>query len=614
MKLLNKYLENEPLRIICGLALFVPALVLDYLEFGIPALVLYILALFASGIAVFRDAVMGIIRLDFLDEKFLMTIASVGAMIIGEYSEGVAVMLFFLVGEYFEHRATRSARNSIKGLVEICPDTARVIIEGEECEVDSEDVECGSVIIVRPGERVPLDAVIIDGECELDTSALTGESVPRSVTVGDEISSGMVVLGGTVKARTLRIAEESRAARVLSLVEEASDRKSREESFITSFSRYYTPAVIVLALLMATLPPLFNLLDFGEAVYRALSFLVVSCPCALVISVPMAFFGGIGKAASRGVLFKGGNIFAPTSRLKTVIFDKTGTLTTGEFSVVEVKPEVISEDELLLFAASAEHNSNHPIARGIAEAKPEHLIPDSSTELVGRGIVAYIEGKRIAVGNSALMRDEGVMAGLEDGSGIVYVSHDGEYRGYIRVLDTVKPEAKAALDELRALGVRRTLILSGDREESVTPVAEALGIDRVYAELLPEEKYRILEKIIAEGDGVMYVGDGINDAPCLKRADVGVAMGERGQDSAIEAADLVIMSDNLERLSEAIKVARKTIRISKQNIVFAIGVKLLALGLVATSLAGMWLAVFADVGVAVLAILNSMRTLAGKKK
>ncbi len=613
MKLFKQYIANAPLRITCGLVLFVTALILDFLGAQVAAVVLYILALLAAGVTVFRDAIVGVMRLDFLDEKFLMTIASVGAMIIGEYSEGVAVMLFFLVGEYFEHRATQSARNSIKSLMDICPDTARVIIDGAECEADCEDVEIGSIIIIRPGERVPIDAVITDGSCELDTSALTGESVPRSVTVGDEIDSGTVILGGTVKAKTLRIAEDSRASRVLSLVEDASDRKSREESFITAFSRYYTPCVIALALLMATVPPLFSLIDFGEAVYRALSFLVVSCPCALVISVPMAFFGGIGKAASRGVLYKGGNIFAPAARTKTVIFDKTGTLTTGEFSVVELKPVGITEGELLLLAASAEYNSNHPIARGIAKSVKKHIVAESMTELVGRGVVAVIDGKRVAVGNAALMKEQGVTLNLPLGVGIIYVATDGEYRGYIRVEDTVKPEARAALDELRRLGVKRTYILSGDREESVRPVAEALGIDKVYAGLLPEDKYRILEEIIGEG-GVMYVGDGINDAPCLARADVGVAMGERGQDSAIEAADIVIMSDNLERLPEAMKIARKTIRISKQNIVFAIGIKLLALALVATSLAGMWLAVFADVGVAVLAILNSMRTLAGKRE
>lgn len=614
MKLFRKYLASEPIRIICGLLLFVPALIFDNLGYEIAAVVLYISALVASGIAVFRDAAMGILRRDFLDEKFLMTIASVGAVIIGEYSEGVAVMLFFLVGEYFEHRATQSARNSIKSLMDICPDTARVVIGDGESEVDTEDVEVGTIILIRPGERVPIDAVITEGSCEVDTSALTGEAVPRPVTIGDEINSGTVVLGGAVKAQTLRIAEESRASRVLSLVEDASDRKSREESFITAFSRYYTPAVIVLALLMATVPPILNLLDFGEAVYRALSFLVVSCPCALVISVPMAFFGGIGRAASRGVLYKGGNIFAPTARTKTVVFDKTGTLTTGEFSVVEVCPVKLTEGELLTVAASAEHNSNHPIARGIAASVENHITTDSSTELVGRGIEAVLGGKRVAVGNAALMREEGIAVDLPLGVGIIYVAIDGEYAGYIRVEDTVKPEARQALDELRRLGVKRTYILSGDREESIAPVAEALGIDKVYAELLPEDKYLILEEIIRDGGGVMYVGDGINDAPCLARADVGVAMGERGQDSAIEAADLVIMSDNLERLPDAMKIARKTLSISKQNIVFAIGIKLLAIILVATSLAGMWLAVFADVGVAVLAILNAMRTLLGKKK
>lgn len=614
MKMLKAYLKNEPLRIITGLILFFTALTLDLLHIPIAPLVIYILALLVSGITVFLDAIRGILRRDFLDEKFLMSIASIGAMIIGEPTEGVAVMLFFLVGEYFEHRATQRARGSIRSLMEICPDTARVVVGEEESIEDAEDVAEGSIIRIRPGERVPIDAVIIDGVAELDTSALTGEAMPRPVGVGDEIDSGVVVLGGVLTARTIRVAEESRASRVLSLVEDATERKSREESFITVFSRYYTPIVIVLALLMATIPPLFSLISFESAVYRALSFLVVSCPCALVISVPMAFFGGIGGAASRGILYKGGNVFSAVARAGSVVFDKTGTLTTGEFSIAKVHAVGIDEDELLRLVASAEHSSNHPIAECLKAAHPAPPAADSLEDVVGKGIVAQVSGKRVAVGNEALMSEVGaVITEVERGS--VFVAIDGVYRGCIVLTDTIKPEAEDAIKSLRSLGARYSIILSGDNRESVGNVASKLGIDEVHAELLPEDKYRELESIIDKRRGsTLYVGDGINDAPCLARADVGIAMGERGSDSAIESADVVIMSDNLSRIPEAIRIARKTVRIAKENIFFAIGIKAAVLLLVALNLAGMWLAVFADVGVAVLAILNSMRTMMGKNK
>ncbi len=607
-------MKNEPLRIISGLLLFVAALVLDFLKLPVAPLVFYIAALIVSGIGVFLDAVRGILRLDLLDEKFLMSAASVGAMIIGEPAEGVAGMLFFLVGEYFEHRATKRARGSIRALMEICPDTARVLADGVESVEDAEDVPVGSVIVIRPGERVPIDAVVISGAAELDTSALTGEAVPRPVTVGDTIDSGVVVLGGVLSARTLRVAEESRAARVLSLVEDATERKSREESFITVFSRYYTPIVMVLAVIMATVPPLFSLISWESAVYRALSFLVVSCPCALVISVPMAFFGGIGGAASRGILYKGGNVFSAVASARCVVFDKTGTLTTGEFSISEVKSVGITEGELLRLVAAAEYGSNHPIAVCLKAAYPNPPKADSLTDVVGKGIVAVIEGKSVAVGNSLLMKEVGAVV-TDAQERAVLVAVDGAYSGYISLADRVKPEAKAVLSDLGALGVRHTALLSGDGKESVLAVGDALGIDEVHYGLLPEDKYSHLERIISENKGsTIYVGDGINDAPCLARADVGVAMGERGTDSAIESADLVIMADNLGRIPDAVRIARKTVRIAKENIIFAIGIKAAVLLLVALNLAGMWLAVFADVGVAVLAILNSMRTMMGKKQ
>ncbi|MBR2930786.1 MAG: cadmium-translocating P-type ATPase [Clostridia bacterium] len=579
-------------------------------------IIIYIIDMILVGWPIFVDAIRGIIRGDVFDEKLLMLIASVGAMIIGERSEGVGVLLFFLVGEYFEHRATRAARSSIKSLMEIRPDTARVITDGVEEEVDAEDVEIGSLISIRVGERIPIDCIVVSGEAEVDTSALTGESLPRPIREGDKIESGTVLLGATVVAKTLRTSDESRASRILELVEEASDRKSREESFITSFSRYYTPTVIALALIMAVVPSVFGWLTPSDAIYRALSFLVVSCPCALVISVPMAFFGGIGGAARRGVLYKGGNVFAPIARAECAVFDKTGTLTNGVLSLAEAHPIGISEAELIKLAASAEQQSNHPIARGIVGAHSEALYPiDETAEHIGKGVVATLECGKVAVGTERLMAELGVVCQHTDAPGTVHVAYNDSYVGYLVLKDSIKEEARAALAELSRLGVRHFAILSGDRLESVQSVAAELRIDVVHAELLPEEKYARLESLEEKYKrGVIYVGDGINDAPCLARASVGIAMGDSGSDSAIEQADVVIMSDKLDRIATARRLAKKTVGIAKQNIVFAIGVKLLALGLVALNLVGMWMAVLADVGVAVLCILNSMRTLGTKTK
>ena len=612
---IRSFFKSEPQRIITGLALFVAALVLSALNLPILSTVFYILTILIAGAPVFIDAAKGILRRDFLDEKFLMCLASIGASVIGEMTEGAAVMLFFLVGQYFEHKATRAARSSIRSLMEIRPDTATVITDEGECEVDAEDVEIGSLILVKPGERVAVDAIVESGYAEADTSAISGESVPRAIKAGDRIDSGAVILGAAITARSIRSCEDSCASRILSLVEEASDRKSREESFITVFSRYYTPIVTVLALLMAVLPPAFGWLNWQDALYRALSFLVVSCPCALVISVPMAFFGGIGGGAKRGVLYKGGNVFSAVARPRRVIFDKAGTLTTGEFELVSVHPEALDEDEFIRIMASAEHNSTHPIARGICRAANDILPTESLSEIPGRGIIALIGGKSIAVGSSALMKHVGADCPDISAAGCIFIAIDGVYEGYALLRDTVKPEAAEAITELKRLGVERTVILSGDKSESVSSVAAALGIDECHSELLPADKYAILESMLAEdGKRTVYVGDGINDAPCLARSDVGIAMGRRGSDSAIESADVVIMSDALDKIPLAVRCARKTIRIAKQNIAFAIGVKLLALILVGCGAVGMWLAVVADVGVAVLAILNSMRTLKGSSR
>lgn len=612
MKVIDKLIKlfkNDVAKIVISAVFLISAVILEQFKIPAASIPLYIMSLLVCGGEVFISAVRGIIRRDLLDEKLLMSVASIGAMIVGEFSEGVAVMLFFLIGETFEHTAVKRSRASIRSLMDICPDEACVLVDGEEQTVDAEDVEVGSIIIIRPGEKVPLDCVVISGSADIDTSAMTGESIPISATVGATLDSGYVVLNGLLSCRTLRKAEQSAAARVLALVEEANENKAEEEKFITKFSRYYTPAVVIAALVLAIVPPLFRLSSFGDSVYRALIFLVISCPCALVISVPMAFFGGIGGAASRGILYKGGNVFTSVATADTVAFDKTGTVTSGNFAVSEVVPNGISKEELLHYAASAEYASNHPVAQCIKHSSKTATAPTEAEEHAGEGVVALVDGRSVGVGNAALMERLGVTLGesLTDG---ILVSLDGKYVGRIIISDAVKPEAAAAIKELKYLGITKTVMLSGDRSASVEKVGKYLEIDEIYSELSPQGKYGKLEALVeASRGGVMYVGDGINDAPALARANVGISMGQMGQDSAIEASDLVIMTDNLGKISEAVRIARKTLSIARQNIIFALGVKGLILILGAIGYANMWLAVFADVGVAVLAILNSMRAL-----
>lgn len=607
MKKILKYVKNPIFRIVTSAVLLVAAILLEHFRLSIFAIIIYVLALLLAGLDVFINAVRGIIRKDLLDEKFLMSIAAIGAMILGEYNEGVAVMLFFLIGETFEKMAVRRSRNSIKALMEICPDEATVIIDGEEEVMDAEDVEVGATIVIRAGERVPLDCQIISGSTDIDTSSMTGEAIPRSVSHGDVLDSGVMVISGVITCCVLRPLTESAASRVLALVENATENKSKEENFITKFSHYYTPIVVALAVLLAFIPPIFRILTIDESVKRALTFLVISCPCALVISVPMAFFGGIGAAASRGILYKGGNVFSKVAKMTTVAFDKTGTLTSGEFRITEINTIGISSEELLRLAAAAEYGSNHPLALAIRGTAENGEIPRDTREIAGEGVIATVSGAEIAVGNSKLMSRLGVTELCE---GSVFVAKDGVLIGSLTLGDKIKSESRAAISRIKSLGVEKCVILSGDKTENVEKIKSELSLDEAFAELKPDDKYRMLEELISANKGsVGYVGDGINDAPTLARADVGFAMGAIGSDSAVEAADAVIMSDNLEKIAESIMISRKTIRISWQNIVFAIGIKVLVMILGAFGFANMWLAVFADVGVSVLAILNSMRTL-----
>ena len=617
----SPYWTREVWQVIAGGLLLVAGLLSEHL--GAPpaaVLAVYLVALAVSGCTVWRDALRGILRRDLLDEKFLMTVASVGAFIIGSYAEGVAVMLFFLAGEYFEHQAVARSRKSIRGLMDLRPDRAIRLTDGVEEEIDADDLAIGETVVIRPGDRVPVDCTVLEGSGLIDAAALTGESIPVEVDPGSTLASGTVSLNGRLTARVDRVADESAASRVLSLVEEANEAKSRQENFITRFSRFYTPSVVLAAILIGVGVPLI-LLAAGNApgwtdwLHRALTFLVVSCPCALVISVPLSFFGGIGGAASEGILFKGGNRMNALSHVKTVCCDKTGTLTEGKFEVRNVETaDGVDRDELTALAASAEHDSTHPIAAAIRTLAPDAPAPASVEERAGRGIVATVGESRVLVGTRKLLSEEGVS--VSDGTiGSVFVARDGVWIGCFTVGDALRDESRDAVERLRRLGVKRIGMLTGDVQENAQPVAEALSLDFVKASLLPDGKYAAVEELIAEKQGsVLYVGDGINDAPVIALADIGVAMGGVGSDAAIEAADLVIMSDKLDRLPKAIRIARRTVAIARQNIVFALTVKLAILILSATGInTSMWLAVFADVGVAVIAILNAMRALRVKK-
>ncbi|WP_298069600.1 heavy metal translocating P-type ATPase [uncultured Mailhella sp.] len=580
------------------------------------ALVPFLLAYAAVGRGPFRQAWNGIRSGEFLDENFLMVIASGGAFFLGEWPEAVAVMLFYQVGELFEDHAVDKSRSTIAALMDIRPDTAWVLRSGEERSVSPDEVSVGELIRVKPGERVPLDGILRRGATSVDTRALTGEPLPAELAEGDAVISGCVNLTGTIDMEVTKAFGESTATRILSLVEEASGRKSRVEHFITRFARWYTPAVVGSAVLLAVIPPLF-LGNWSTWLYRALSFLVCSCPCALVLSVPLSFFGGLGGAGKLGILVKGGNYLEALSRTEILALDKTGTLTRGSFAVSCVEPaEGVSREELLELAACAERDSSHPIARSLREAWGKPIDPariGTVEEFSGYGVRATVDGRTIHAGSLALMERLKVSCPPAGANGTaVYVEEGGVCLGSILVEDEIKPRAREALTRLRSLGVKSVAMLTGDRRAAAEAVAERLGIDDVHSQLLPTDKMDAVEKLMSRRSAqgtLAYVGDGMNDAPVLARADVGIAMGAMGSDAAIEAADVVIMNDDLESIADAILIARRTMRIVRQNIAFILAVKLGVLMLVAVGLANMWAAVFADVGVSVLSILNAMRAL-----
>lgn len=595
-------------------------------------LLVYLVPYLLVGASTLREAAEGIVHGRVFNEDFLMAVATIGALAIGfmpgadtEFAEAVFVMLFFQVGELFEGYAEGRSRDSIAHLVEVRPDTAHVERRGAVETVAPDEVAVGETIVVSPGERVPLDGVILSGQASLNTVALTGESMPRDVGEGDEIVSGCINLSGVLRVRTIRSFGESTVSRIIHLVESANEQKSRSESFISRFARVYTPIVVISAVMLAVVPPLFlgGMAVFAQWLHRALIFLVVSCPCALVISVPLTFFGGLGGASRRGILIKGSNYMDTLARLHTVVFDKTGTLTHGEFSVVAVHPEKCDERELLHLAAHVEHFSTHPIAAALREAFPSEATDgcrvEAVEELSGRGIRARVDGRIVCVGNAKMMGDLGVewhdchLVGT-----IIHVAIDGRYAGHIVINDRVKADSPQAVADLKALGVGHTVMLTGDREAVAADVARQTGIDEYHAQLLPIDKVSHVERLLAaapRGATLAFVGDGINDAPVLKRADVGIAMGALGSDAAIEAADVVLMDDSPAKIATAVRISRCTIAIAHQNVWFAIGVKVAILALATVGLGSMWMAVFADVGVTVLAVLNAMRALvAGRNR
>lgn len=611
-KVLERIIVSAVLMV--GLAL-IP--VEGYLSFA-----LYLIPYLIIGHDILRKAIKGILNRQVFDENFLMAIATVGAILLGEYQEGVAVMLFYQIGELFQSYAVGRSRKNISELMDIRPDYANIERDGELEEVDPDEVEIGSIIVVKPGEKIPIDGVIIEGSTTLNTSALTGESMPRDAEAGDEVISGCINMTGLLKIRTTKEFGDSTVSKILDMVENASSRKSRSENFITKFARYYTPAVCYGAAALAVLPPLVRMLfmelppEWSVWVFRALTFLVISCPCALVISIPLSFFAGIGGASHEGILIKGSNYLETLAKTKYVVFDKTGTMTQGVFEVTDVHHNTLPIEQLLEYAAMAESYSSHPISLSLKKAYGKAIdqsrISDVK-EISGKGVIAIVDGVKVAAGNSRLMEMEGIpYEECRSVGTIVHMAVDGEYAGHILIADVLKPHAEEAIRELKAAGVRKTVMLTGDTKRVADKVAAGLGINEVYSELLPGDKVDMVEKLLAQKgskDKLAFVGDGINDAPVLSRADIGIAMGALGSDAAIEAADIVLMDDDPLKIAKAIKISRKCLRIVYQNIYFAIGVKIICLILGAVGIANMWVAIFADVGVMVIAVLNAIRTL-----
>ena len=620
-------MKKKGIKILIALILFILAMAIKFENVWINNGI-FIISYIIVGFEILKKAVRNIFRGKVFDENFLMSIATIGAFAIGEYPEAVCVMLFYQVGELFQSYAVDKSRKSISSLMDIRPDYANVYRNGNIEKINPADVKVGEIIVIKPGEKVPLDGHIIEGNTSLDTKALTGEALPREAKVGEEVLSGCINLSGTIKVEVSKEFGESTVSKILDLVENASSKKAKSENFITKFAEYYTPVVVTIALALAIIPPfVMQNQEFSDWLYRALSFLVVSCPCALVISIPLSFFGGIGGASKMGILIKGGNYLEALSKTEIAVFDKTGTLTEGTFEVKKVEAignaenTKVSKEELLKIAAYAEYYSNHPISKSVKKAYSKEIDEKqiaSSQELSGLGIEAEIEGENVLVGNEKLMKEKNIQYEKTNEIGtVLYIAIDGKYVGYILIADTIKKDAKYTIDTLKKSNIKQTVMLTGDRKEVGEAVAKEIGIDKVYTELLPDGKVEKVEELLKEKSStgkLAFVGDGINDAPVLAISDIGIAMGGLGSDSAIEAADVVIMTDEPSKIIDAIKLSKRTMRIVKENIIFAIAVKVAVLVLAAFGISTMWQAVFADVGVSILAILNALRILHVKKR
>lgn len=621
---MNKKQKKVLYRILLSLGFMIGIMILtSYVSLNIYVeVILYLIPYLIIGYDILRKAIKGILKRQVFDENFLMAVATVGAMCLGEFREGVAVMLFYQIGELFQSVAVGKSRRNIAALMDIRPDYANMMIDGKLQKVDPDDVEIGSEIIVNPGEKVPIDGIIVEGNTTFNTSALTGESVPRDAHCGDEVISGFINMSGVIKVQTTKEFDESTVSKILDLVENSSMKKSRSENFITKFAKYYTPAVCYSALALAIIPPAVLMLmgkdaSWGDWIIRALTFLVISCPCALVISIPLSFFGGIGCASTKGILVKGSNYLEALASAKYIVFDKTGTLTKGVFEVTHIDPtDNYDQQQLLYYAAHVEMASSHPISLSLQKAYGQSLDRDAVhniEEIAGHGIRGIVHGHDVYAGNEKLMNKIGVDITEKHPEGtVVYMAIDNQYAGCIVISDVIKETSKAAIQSLKSQGIKETIMLTGDTKQAATKVAKEIGIDRVYSELLPADKVEKVEEILqnkGEKEKVAFVGDGINDAPVLSRVDIGIAMGALGSDAAIEAADIVLMDDDPAKISLAMKISLKTLRIVKENIVFALAVKFICLILGAFGIANMWLAIFADVGVMVIAVINATRAL-----